>query len=64
MAAMYAKWPDDHEVATWYALSLLGTVRPTDKGFRRQALAASIVEKVYQREPEASRRRALHHSRL
>src|SRR5690348_16115080 len=38
MASMYAQWPDDHEVATWYALSLLGTVRPTDKGFRRQAL--------------------------
>jgi tetratricopeptide (TPR) repeat protein len=52
MAAMYAKWPDDHEVATWYALSLLGTVRPTDKGFRRQALAASIVEQVYQQNPK------------
>jgi len=47
MAAVYAQWPDDHEVATWYALSLLGTVRPADRGFRRQALAASIVEKVY-----------------
>jgi tetratricopeptide (TPR) repeat protein len=47
LAAMYAEWPADHEVATWYALSLLGTVRPTDKGFRRQALAASIAEKVF-----------------
>ena len=46
MARMYAQWPEDHEVATWYALSLLGTVRPADRGFRRQALAASIVEKV------------------
>ena len=52
MAAIYAKWPDDHEVATWYALSLLGTVRPTDKGFRRQALAASMVEKVYRENPK------------
>jgi len=52
MAAMYARWPEDHEVATWYALSLLGTVRPTDKGFRRQALAASIVEKVYKENPK------------
>ena len=52
MAMLFAKWPDDHEVATWYALSLLGTVRPTDKGFRRQALAASIVEKVYQQNPK------------
>ncbi len=51
MARMYAQWPDDHEVATFYALSLLGTVRPSDKGFRRQALAASIVEKVYRENP-------------
>ncbi len=51
MAHMYAQWPEDHEVATFYALSLLGTVRPADKGFRRQALAASIVEKVYQENP-------------
>jgi tetratricopeptide (TPR) repeat protein len=52
MASMYAQWPDDHEVATWYALSLLGTVRPTDKGFRRQALAASIAEKVFAENPK------------
>ena len=52
MASMYAQWPDDHEVATWYALSLLGTVRPTDKGFRRQALAASIAEKVFKENPK------------
>lgn len=52
MAAMYAQWSDDHEVGTWYALSLLGTVRPADKGFRRQALAASIVEKVFKENPK------------
>ena len=52
LAAMYAQWPEDHEVATWYALSLLGTVRPADKGFRRQALAASIAEKVFQENPK------------
>ncbi len=51
MARMYDQWPNDHEVATFYALSLLGTVRPADKGFRRQALAASIVEKVFQENP-------------
>src|SRR5262245_42457113 len=32
MARMYQQWPDDHEVASFYALSLLGTVRPGDKG--------------------------------
>ena len=52
LAAMYAQWPEDHEVATWYALSLLGTVRPADRGFRRQALAASIVEKVNKENPK------------
>src|SRR6185436_13315236 len=52
LASMYAGWPADHEVATWYALSLLGTVRPTDKGFRRQALAASIAEKVFKENPK------------
>ena len=51
MARMYQQWPDDHEVATLYALSLLGTVRPGDKGYRRQALAASIVERVFKENP-------------
>jgi tetratricopeptide (TPR) repeat protein len=52
MARMYARWPNDHEVAIFYALSLLGTVRPQDKGFRRQALAASIALKVFQENPQ------------
>jgi tetratricopeptide (TPR) repeat protein len=51
MAQMYKKWPDDHEVAIFYALSLLGTVRPGDQGFRRQALAASIALNVFQQNP-------------
>ena len=52
MARMHAQWPDDHEIATFYALSLLGTVRPGDSGFRRQALAASIVQKVFAENPK------------
>ncbi len=51
MRRMYEQWPDDHEVATFYALSLLGTVRLGDKGFRRQALAASIALAVYKENP-------------
>jgi tetratricopeptide (TPR) repeat protein len=39
-------------VATFYALSLLGTVRPGDTGYRRQALAASIAEKVFAENPK------------
>lgn len=52
MARMYGQWPDDHEVAVFYALSLLGTVRPGDTGFRRQALAASIAQSVFQQNPK------------
>jgi tetratricopeptide (TPR) repeat protein len=51
MEKMYNRWPADNEVAIFYALSLLGTVRPGDTGFRRQALAASIAIKVYQENP-------------
>ena len=52
MAKMYAQWPDDDEVSILYSLSLLGTVRPGDTGFRRQALAASIALKVFQANPK------------
>ena len=52
MAKMYAKWPEDDEVSILYALSLLGTVRPGDKGFRRQALAASIALKIFNENPD------------
>ena len=52
MADMYERWPDDDEVATFYALSLLGTVRPGDRGFRRQAQAASIAMPIFERNPD------------
>src|SRR3984893_15092130 len=51
MARLYDRWPADNEVSIFYALSLLGTVPPADKGFRRQALAASIAFKVFQENP-------------
>jgi tetratricopeptide (TPR) repeat protein len=47
MARMHERWPDDHEISIFYALSLLGTVRRGDEGFRRQALAASICQSVF-----------------
>ncbi len=49
MARMHERWPDDDEVAIFYALSILGTVRPGDQGYRRQALAASISQTVFAR---------------
>lgn len=47
MAGMHDHWPDDHEISVFYALSLLGTVRRGDRGFRRQALAASISQNIF-----------------
>jgi tetratricopeptide (TPR) repeat protein len=52
MARLYEQYPDDHEIGTFYALSLLGSVRPGDAGFRRQALAASIAEKIFAANPK------------
>jgi tetratricopeptide (TPR) repeat protein len=51
MRRLYEQHPGDHEIATFYALSLLGTVRPGDRGFRRQALAAAVAQKVYLENP-------------
>jgi tetratricopeptide (TPR) repeat protein len=52
LARMHARWPDDHEIAVFYALSLLGTVRPGDTGFRRQAIAAAIAQTVFEQNPQ------------
>ena len=62
MAAMYAQWPDDHEVATWYALSLLGTVRPDRQGIPPPGAGRVDRRESVRGEPEASGRGALHHS--
>ena len=51
MQALHALYPDDDEIATLYALSILGTVRPGDKGFRRQVQAGAIALQVYERNP-------------
>ena len=51
MAAMHERWPDDDEIAIFYSLSLLGTVRPGDRGFRRQAQAAAIALDVFEDNP-------------
>ncbi len=51
MEKMYREYPDDLEVATFYSLSLLGTVRPGDKGFARQVKAGAVALEVYQKNP-------------
>jgi tetratricopeptide (TPR) repeat protein len=52
MEKLYKAMPDDQEVACFYALSLLGTVRPGDKGFHRQMLAGSIAQSVFKNNPD------------
>jgi tetratricopeptide (TPR) repeat protein len=52
MEKLYKVKPDDQEAACFYALSLLGTVRPGDKGFQRQVLAGSIAQGVFKNNPD------------
>jgi tetratricopeptide (TPR) repeat protein len=52
MEKLYKAKPDDQEAACFYALSLLGTVRPGDKGFQRQVLAGSIAQGVFKNNPD------------
>ncbi|MEM9208845.1 MAG: hypothetical protein AAGA61_06340, partial [Pseudomonadota bacterium] len=51
LADMHERWPDDDEVAIFYSLSQLGMVRRGDRGYRRQAKAASIALQVFERNP-------------
>ena len=51
MKRIHEQYPDDDEVATFYALALLGTARPGDKSIRNAMQAAAIAEGVFQRNP-------------
>ncbi|MBI3493348.1 MAG: hypothetical protein HY047_16440 [Acidobacteria bacterium] len=51
MKRVHEKYAADDEIATFYALSLLGTARPGDKSIRNAMQAAAIVEGVFQRHP-------------
>jgi tetratricopeptide (TPR) repeat protein len=51
MEKIYRDYPDDLDAACFYALSLLGTVRPEDKGFRRQAQAGATALAVFEKNP-------------
>lgn len=51
MKQMHERWPGDHEIAIFHALSILGTMRPGDQGFRRQARAAAISLAVFEENP-------------
>ena len=52
MEQLYLRYPEDHEAAIFYSLSLLGTALPTDKTYANQKKAGSILNKVLLSEPE------------
>jgi tetratricopeptide (TPR) repeat protein len=52
MGRMHAKYPDDDELTTMYALSLLGTARPGEKTTRNAMQAAALVTDVFARRPQ------------
>ena len=52
MEKVHRDYPDDMEATCFYALSLLGTVRPGDKGYRRQIQAAVLALEVYGKNPD------------
>ena len=52
MRLLHEAHPEDDEIATLHALSLLGTVRRGDKGFGRQVRAGAIAMDVFARSPD------------
>jgi tetratricopeptide (TPR) repeat protein len=52
MKRLHEQYPQDDEIATFYALSLLGTARPGEKSVRNAMQAAAIVEGVFGRHPQ------------
>lgn len=51
MAKVYAKYPDDHEAAAFYALSLLAAQPDHDKENATRKQAAVVLEKLFAEEP-------------
>ena len=51
MGDLYKEYPDDHEIACFYALSILGTVKPGETGVGRQMKSAAILNKVFAENP-------------
>ncbi len=52
MASVSQKFPDDHEAAIFYALSLLGTAPPGDLTYANQKKAAAILNALLPLEPQ------------
>jgi tetratricopeptide (TPR) repeat protein len=52
MKKVYASYPDDHEAAVFYALSLLASEPHHDATFANRKQAAAILEKLFATEPD------------
>jgi len=52
MEKVYEKYPDDHEAAAFYALSLLASEPEHDTTFANRKKAAAILEKLFATEPD------------
>jgi tetratricopeptide (TPR) repeat protein len=52
MQKVYQNYPDDHEAAVFYALSLLASDPHEDATFARRRQAAAILEKLFVTEPD------------
>lgn len=52
MKKVYESYPDDHEAAAFYALSLLSSEPPKDEGMTSRKEAAAILEKLFAVEPD------------
>jgi len=52
MKKVYESYPDDHEAATFYALSLLASEPHHDETFANRKQAAAILEKLFAIEPD------------
>src|SRR5271156_1970374 len=52
MQKVYEKYPDDHEAAAFYALSLLASEPDNDTTFANRKQAGAILEKLFEVEPD------------
>jgi tetratricopeptide (TPR) repeat protein len=52
MKKVYAKYPDDHEAAAFYALSLIACEPDNDTTFANRKEAGAILEKLFAVEPD------------
>jgi tetratricopeptide (TPR) repeat protein len=52
MGKLYAKYPDDLEAGTFYALSLLGSASPTDTSLSAEKKAVAVLNPIFAKEPE------------